>query len=219
MDIDGMGSAIVDQLVDSGLVRDYGDIYGLKLGDVRALERMAEKSAANLIGAIDRSRSNGLHRLIYALGIRHVGERSAWLLAEHFRSIDRLKAAGIEELTAVREIGPVVAESIRSFFGSGGNLKVLAKLEKAELAMSLGAAKKAAGAFDGKTVVITGTLKSFTRSEAEELVRRLGGNASSSVGKGTDMLVCGEEPGSKLDKARKLGVKVITEEEFRKLAS
>lgn len=218
MDIDGLGEAIVDQMVDKALIKDYGDLYSLKIDDVKKLDRMADKSAGNLIDAIEASRSNELHRVIYGLGIRHVGERSAWLLAEHFGSVGKLKAAGVEELTAIREIGPVVADSIYSFFRSRENLRILDKLEKAPVNMSR-RASAAGGKLSGKTLVITGTLKSYSRSEAEELVRRLGGNASSSVGKNTDYLVCGEEPGSKLSKAEKLGVKVITEEEFKKLVS
>ena len=219
MDIEGMGEAITSQLVDKALIKDYGDIYGLKFEDLKGLDRMAEKSARNLVEAIERSRSNEFHRVVYGLGIRHVGERSAWLLAEHFGSMAKLKSAGIEELTGIREIGPVVAGSIYNFFRSRENLKVLNKLEAALSRMSQ--AKPRAGALKlaGKTVVITGTLKSISRSDAENMVRSSGGTASSSVSKKTDLLVCGDEPGSKLDKARSLGVKVINEEEFKKLIS
>ena len=217
MDIEGMGEATVNQLVDKGLVRDYADIYCLEFDDVKALERMAEKSARNLIDAIERSKSSDLHRLIYALGIRHIGERSAWLLAEYFGSIDALRDAGAQALTSIREIGPIVAESVRHFFRSGENLRIVEKLRKAGVRMSR--EKKGSGPrkLEGKTIVVTGTLKTYGRSEIEGLIRTLGGNASSSVSKNTDFLVCGEEAGSKLDKAKALGVRVITEEEFRKM--
>ena len=217
MDIDGMGDAVVGQLVDKGLVKDYGDIYALKREDVSALERMAEKSAANLIDAIKKSKSAGLNKLIFALGIRHVGEHAAWVLADRIGSVEKLSRSSTEDLTGISGVGPVMAESINNFFSSKENLKILKKLSEAGLKMSGGPLKEKGGRLEGRTVVITGTLKSFSRSEAEAAVRRLGGNASSSVSKATDYLVAGDEPGSKLDKAKKLGVKVIDEEEFKKL--
>lgn len=217
MDIEGMGDAITDQLVDKGLVGDYGDIYYLKLDDIKKLERMALKSATNLLSAIEKSKANELHRLIYALGIRHVGEHAAWVLAGHFGSVEKLSAASVDELTRIHEIGPVMAESVNNFFGSKENMKIIKKLSEAGLKMSAAHARIKGGKLDGKTIVITGTLKDFSRSAAEELVRKLGGNASSSVSKSTDFLVAGEEPGSKLDKAKALGVRVIDEEEFKKM--
>lgn len=218
MDIEGMGDAVTNQLVDKGLVKDYGDIYYLKMDDVKDMERMAEKSAENLLNAIEKSKSNDLNRLIYALGIRHVGEHTAWLLAEHFGSVSKLSASSAEELMKINEIGPAMAESINNFFGSRENQKILKKLSGAGIKMSgSGHREKGEGSLGGKTIVITGTLKTFSRSEAEELVRRAGGNPSSSVSKSTDFLVAGEEPGSKLEKARTLGVRIIDEEEFRKL--
>ena len=210
MDIENMGTAIVDQLVDKGMVKDYGDIYYLKFEDIKKLDRMAEKSAQNIVDAIGRSKFNDLSRLIYGLGIRHVGENSGWVLAEHFGSINALMAAGIEDLTAIREIGPVMAESIHAFFRNKENLKILKKLEGAGVRMSEPAKRPgSAGVFSGKTIVVTGTMKSFSRSEIEGLIRKLGGSPSSSVSAKTDFLVCGEEAGSKLDKAQALGVKVI----------
>lgn len=217
MDIDGMGEAIVNQLVDMKLIKDYADIYYLKLDDLKSLERMAQKSASNLLSAIGKSKSNDLHRLIYALGIRHVGEHSAWVLAGRFGSIEKLSKASTDELTAVNEIGPVMAESINNFFANKGNQAVLKKLSDAGLKMTPARAKEGAMKLKGMTIVITGTLKSLSRSEAEELVRMEGGNPSSSVSKSTDYLVAGDEPGSKLEKAKALGVKIIGEEEFRKL--
>jgi DNA ligase (NAD+) len=217
MDIENMGEAVVNQLVDKKLVKDYGDIYALTIKDVLALERMAEKSAGNLINAIEKSRSQSLNKLIYGLGIRHVGERAAWILAENFNSIERLESASVEELTSINEIGPVVAASIYDFFHSKENLKIIKKLKDAGVKMSQPKDKTAKGVLSGKTVVITGTLKRFSRSQAEDAVRAAGASASSSVSGNTDYLVVGEEPGSKLVKAKRLGIKIITEEEFKKL--
>jgi DNA ligase (NAD+) len=217
MDIENMGEAIADQLVDKGLIKDYGDIYGLKFEDVKRLDRMAEKSASNLIQAIEKSKANDLNKLIFGLGIRHVGEHVAWVLANHFGSIDKLAGAAIEELTRINEIGPVVADSIHNFFKSKENMKVIEKLKAAGLRMSQ-KIEKAKGVLSGKTIVVTGALKTCSRSDIEGLIRKLGGNPSSSISKNTDFLVAGEEAGSKLDKAKALGVKVITEEEFNKLA-
>jgi len=219
MDIEGMGDAMANQLVDKGLIKDYGDIYYLKFDGVKNLERMAEKSARNLMDAVEKSKSNDLNRLIYALGIRHVGEHAAWILAGHFGSIEKLQNAKFDELNNINEIGPVMAESVYNFFQNKENLKILKKLKEAGLRMRQAKPKEGAGLLAGKTIVITGTLKFFARNDAEELIRRLGGKASSSVSKNTDFLVAGEEPGSKLDKAKALGVKIITEEEFRKVVS
>ncbi|MFH0763631.1 MAG: NAD-dependent DNA ligase LigA [Candidatus Omnitrophota bacterium] len=217
MDIEGMGEAVVNQLVDKKLVRDYGDIYYLKFDEVKSLERMADKSGQNLIDAVEKSKSSELNRLIYALGIRHVGEHAAWVLADNFGSIEKIGDSSAEELAKVHEIGPVMAQSIRNFFRNKENIKVLKKLEGAGLRMAGPKRKKEGLPLEGKVLVITGTLKSFSRSGAEELVRKLGGNPSSSVSKNTDFLVAGEEPGSKLDKAKTLGVKIIDEEGFRKI--
>jgi DNA ligase (NAD+) len=212
-----MGEAIVNQLVDKKLVKDYGDIYSLKLNDIKILERMAEKSAANLINSIEKSKSNDLNRLIYALGIRHVGEHVAWVLTNNFGSIEKLYKASVDELTAIHEIGPVMAESINNFFNNKDNLKILKKLAEANIRMTAGRLQEKGEILQGKTIVITGTLKDFSRSQAEELIRKLGGKASSSVSKNTDFLVAGEDAGSKLDKAKALGVRIIDESEFKRL--
>lgn len=221
MDIEGMGDAAVNQLVDKDMIKDYADIYYLKFDDVKNMERMAEKSARNLMDAIEKSKSRELSRLVFALGIRHVGEHASWIVANHFVKMEKLQAATIEELNGIHEIGSVMALSIFSFFRNKENIRILKKLKDTGLGMSQSAAKGPGigGKLRGKTVVITGTLGSFSRQEAEELVRRSGANASSSVSKNTDFLVAGAEPGSKLDKARALGVKVISEEEFRKLVT
>lgn len=217
MDIENMGDAIANQLVDKGKVKDYGDIYYLKFDDVKALERMADKSAGSLIDAIQDSKSRDLNRLIYALGIRHVGEHVAWLLSGHYSSIEKLQHARIQDLTKIEGVGPVMAESVYIFFQNKENLKILEKLKSAGVRMEGAKAKEAKGPLSGKNIVITGTLESYTRPEAEELIRKLGGNPSSGVSKNTHFLVYGKEPGSKLEKARTLGVKVLTEEEFKKL--
>jgi len=216
MDIEGMGDSIVNQLVDKGLIGDYGDIYRLKLEQLKGLERMAEKSAGNLIEAIEKSKNGSLNRLIFALGIRHVGVRAAWVLAEYYGSMKKLIAESEEGLTSLHEIGPAMASSVCNFFRNVDNFKVFKKLEGAGLSMEMAKTKKTLR-LEGKTLVLTGTLKSISRNEAEELIRKAGGNASTSVSKNTDYLIAGVEPGSKLARAKELGVKVVGEEEFKKL--
>jgi len=213
MDIEHVGPALVDQLIEKGLVHDPADLYYLKKDDLAKLERMAEKSASNVINAIEASKGRPLSRLINALGIRHVGERTAEVLADRFGSLDALINANEEELAAIPGIGPVVAASIARFFSEPENLEVLQKLKEAGVAPKAEARRETA-AFAGKTVVFTGGLESMTREQAEALVRKLGANPSSSVSKNTDLVVAGEKAGSKLEKARQLGVKVISETEF-----
>ncbi|MFH1854034.1 MAG: NAD-dependent DNA ligase LigA [Candidatus Omnitrophota bacterium] len=217
MDIEGMGEAIVTQLVDKKLVEDYGDIYYLKKTDLAGLERMADKSASNLIQAIEKSKSNTLNRLVFGLGIRHAGVRAAWILSVRFGSLDKIASAEIGEFESINEIGPVMAESIYNFFRTKENKKVIEKLKKAGVDTEYRRQRTEDRALEGKTFVITGTLESFSRQDIEELIRQNGGNASSSMSKKTDYLVLGKEPGSKYDKAKKLGVKIINEEEFRKM--
>jgi len=217
MDIEGLGDKIVDQMVDKELIKDYGDIYYLKPEEVAGLERLAKKSASNLIEAIEKSRQNDLYRLIFGLGIRHVGVHAARLLARHFSSIDNITKTSLEELEHVSEIGPTMAESIYSFFKTKENLKVLEKLKRAGVKMKELAASRAGAKLSGKTFVFTGTLIAFSRQGAQETVISLGGEASSSVSAKTDFVVCGRETGSKYDKAKKLGVKIIDEKEFKEL--
>jgi len=218
MDIEGMGDAIVSQLVDKKIIRDYGDIYFLKQEGLAGLERMAEKSASNLMAAIENSKSNALNRLVYGLGIRHVGVRSAWVIASRFRSLEKIAGAGIGELQDINEIGPVMAESIFNFFRTRENKQVIEKLKKAGVNVALRpSGRQAAGLLEGKTFVVTGSLEDFSRPRIEELIRSLGGNASSSVSGNTDYLIAGKEPGTKLEKARALGVKVIDEGDFKKM--
>jgi len=217
MDIEGLGDKIIDQMVDRNLIKDYGDIYCLALSQISNLERLAKKSAANLIEAIEKSKQNSLYRLIFGLGIRHVGVHAARLLAGRFSSVDNIAKQGLEELEGIREIGPIMAESIHNFFKTKENLKVLDKLKTAGIKMAEKSLSGKEGKFSGKTFIFTGALSSLSREEAEEIITSLGGKASSSVSKKTDFVVCGTEPGSKFDKAKKLGVKVINENEFKKM--
>mgnify|MGYP001576075775 CR=1 FL=1 len=217
MDIEGMGDAIVAQLVDNKLIKDYGDIYSLKHIELADLDRMADKSAANLISAIENSKSNTLNRLVYGLGIRHVGVRSAWILASRFKTLDALAETSMEELQGINEIGPVMAESIYNFFRTEENKKLIEKLKRNGVnAKEKGTSLKSKN-LEGKAFVVTGSMEGFSRNEIEELIRSRGGNASSSVSKNTDYVVAGKDPGSKYEKAKKLGVKIINEDEFRKL--
>lgn len=216
MDIEGLGEAMVDQLVDKKLVKDYGDIYYLKFEQLRALERMGDKSAQNLIDAVEKSKGNRLNRLIFALGIRHVGEHIADVLAKRFHSMGKLSEQKIEDLTNVGEIGPVVAESILEFFGNSTSKKVLERLAKAGVKTEESAGQ-ASSKLAGKSFVFTGELKNYSRIDAEGLVRDLGGTVSSNVGNKTDFVVAGEAPGSKYEKAKKLGVKIIGEKEFERI--
>ncbi|MEK7867756.1 MAG: NAD-dependent DNA ligase LigA [Candidatus Omnitrophota bacterium] len=217
MDIEGMGDAIVAQLVDKQMIKDYGDIYILKHEKLANLERMADKSATNLISAIETSKSNSFNRLVYGLGIRHVGVRSAWVLVSRFKSLDRLASSGIEELQSINEIGPVMAESIFNFFRTEENKKIIEKLRYNGVNIEEKDSFLKSKNLEGKTFVVTGSLENFSRNEIEELIRKAGGNASSSVSKNTDYIVAGKEPGSKFEKAKQLGVKIIDENEFKKL--
>lgn len=217
MDIDGLGEALVDQLLASGLVRSIPDLYGLTRERLAELERMGEKSADNLLGEIKESKARGLDRLVFGLGIRHVGERMAQVLAGRFRSLDALAAAPEDELTKIADVGPKVAESIRFFFAQPENQELVRRLKAAGLNMAAKEKRGAARPLEGQVFVITGTLASSTRDEARDRLEALGAEVGSSVTRKTTCLIAGESPGSKLDKARELGVKVIGEKEFLKL--
>lgn len=217
MNIDGLGEKIVDQLVDKGIVKDVADLYKLDLETVAGLERMAEKSAQNLLDEIATSRKAGLARLIYALGIRMIGERTGELLAEHFGSMEKLMEASEEELAEVHEVGPKVAASIRDFFSEKANRDVIRKLEKAGVVMTEKRAAPKSSKLAGKTFVFTGELAKRTREEAAALVKQHGGTVTSSVSKKTDYVVVGSDPGSKYDKAKSLGVTILDEPAFEKL--
>nr|MDQ3743344.1 NAD-dependent DNA ligase LigA [Acidobacteriota bacterium] len=220
MRIEGLGDALAEQLVQKTLVRDVADLYQLKLEEVAALERMAEKSASNLLAQIEASKTRDLPQLVYGLGIRHVGERTAALLARHFRTLDRLAAAAVEEIDDIHEIGLTVAESVRDWFDDEGNLDLCRRLREAgvrtEIAVGAVGAE-ADEAFAGKQFVLTGRLETLTRDEARALIEARGGRVTSTVSKKTDYVVAGEDAGSKLDKARALGLKVIDEGDLKKM--
>jgi DNA ligase (NAD+) len=220
MDIEGLGEALVDQLVEFGLVKDFADLYHLEQARLAALERMGEKSAANLLAQIDASRRQPLHRLLFALGIRLVGEKAAKVLARRAGGIDALAAMKMEELNAIHEIGPKIAASVRVFFEQPRNEELVRRLVEAGVNMTepgaAGAGAPGRGsALEGKTVVLTGTLEGWTREEAAALIESLGGRVSSSVSRKTGFVVAGADAGSKLEKARSLGVKVLSESEFK----
>lgn len=215
MDIEGLGGALIDQLVDGELIRSPADLYALEAGQLASLERMGAKSAANLVEAIEESKARDFWRVIFALGIRQVGAQSARTLGEEFEDIDALAGAEVSQLEELKDIGPIVAESIQTFFRHPPNRAILESLRKAGVNMRRGErAAPAEGAFSGKTVVLTGTLAKFTRNDAAERIRALGGDVSSSVSKKTDYVLAGEKAGSKLAKAEKLGVQVLSEEAF-----
>jgi len=222
MDIEGLGPAIVDQLVEKGLIKDFSDLYFLKRDDLISLERMAEKSADNLLDAIEKSKKKTLANLIYGLGIRYVGVHTAEVISRHYPTLDRFKKAGLEELIEIDEIGPKIAESIILFFREKENLAIIERLRSAGLNFGQEEEKireeKAAQVLAGKQFVLTGTLKDFTRAQAQEIISGLGGRVTGSVSKKTDYVVAGEDPGSKYQKAQKLGVTIINEEEFKKIA-
>jgi DNA ligase (NAD+) len=216
MDIEHVGPAVIDQMVDNGLIKDMADLYSLKKEDVKKLERMADKSAQNVVSSIQGSRDRTFDRLVFALGIRNVGSHTATILVSRYPDIDSLTNARKEDLVKINEIGPVVAESIEDFFKERHNLKLVEKLRKAGVNLKSRSAK-GPQPLKGKNFVFTGTLYEMSRPEAEELVRSLGGTASSSVSKTVDFVVAGDSPGSKLDKAKKLGVKILSESDFLRL--
>ncbi len=217
MDIEGLGEVWINTFVEQGFIKDLADIYYMDFKKVESLERMAEKSAQNLFNGIEASKKRPLQRLIYGLGILNVGEHAADLLAQRFKSLDRLAEASLEELSGIREIGPVTGQSIVQFFKEPGTKKVLAKLEKAGVRSNFVEPVKATGPLAGKSVVVTGTLEHFSRGGIEALIRRLGGHPSGSISKKTDFLVLGKEAGSKYDKAKALGIKILSESDFEKL--
>jgi len=219
MRIEGLGESLVDQLVDKKMLRDVGDLYQLTLDDIAGLERMAQKSGTNLLTQIEASKKRDLSNLIYALGIRHVGERTASILARHFGSLEALSRASVEELDDIPEIGLTVAQSVRDWFDDKGNLALCQRLRVAGVRTEI--ERKASAApderFGGKQFVLTGTLENLTRDEARGMIEARGGRVMSSVSKKTDYVIAGDEAGSKLDKAMELGVTVIDEAAFKKM--
>jgi DNA ligase (NAD+) len=216
MDIDGLGEALVNQLTERGLVKNVADLYRLTKDDLLKLERMGDKSAQNVLQEIAASKERPLERVIYGLGIRFVGERTAQFLAEHFGSLDAVMKASVEELEEVNEVGPRIAESIVEFFADEHNRQLVSDLRKAGLTFT-GKKKEKGTKLAGKTFVLTGTLVRHTRDEAKKMIEDAGGRVSGSVSKKTDYVVAGSDAGSKLDKARELGVSVIEEEEMEEL--
>jgi DNA ligase (NAD+) len=216
MNIDGMGESLVTQLIERGLVKNVADIYDLTKKDLLSLERFADKSAQNILDEIENSKQLPLERVIYGLGIRMVGERTAQFLAEHFGSMEALAHASLEELQDVNEVGPRIAESIVEFFGNPANTKLVDRLGKAGLAFK-GKKKERGTKLAGKTFVLTGTLAKYTRDEAKKMIEDAGGKVTGSVSKKTDYVVAGTDAGSKLDKAKELGVPVIDEKDMQRL--
>ena len=217
MRIEGLGYSLVDQLVEKKMVRDVGDLYSLTLEDIAGLDRMAKKSATNLLNQIDASKSRDLANLVYALGIRHVGDRTAGILARHFGSLEALGKASVEELDDIHEIGLTVAQSVHDWFADAGNVSLCERLQAAGVRTTVERAANTTvdDKFAGKQFVLTGTLPGLTRDEARALIEARGGRVTSSVSKKTDFVVAGEEAGSKLDKAQELDVAVIDEAALR----
>jgi DNA ligase (NAD+) len=217
MDIEGLGIALIEQLVDQGLVRSLPDLYHLKLEQIVELERMGKKSAQNLMDGIAASKDRGLTRVLTGLAIRHIGERNARLLAEEFGSIDELMAADKERLAQIEGIGDVVAESVYHFFHSAAGKKTIEQLRESGVKLAEArkpSVKQSDSVLGGKTVVVTGSLTHFDRKGIEDLIHQLGGKATGSVTKKTDLVVAGDKAGSKLDKAKQLGIQVLSEQEF-----
>jgi DNA ligase (NAD+) len=219
MNIDGMGDALVDQLVDRGIVHSVADLYWLTAGQLAALDRMGPKSAANVIRNIEKSRAHALPRVIAALGIRFVGERTAVFLAEHFGSLDGIAAAEVEALKCAEEVGPKVAESIYQFFREPHNLELVERLRAAGLTFTHQSTRAAGGPLEGITFVLTGTLPTLSRDAAKSLIESAGGKVVASVSKKTNFVVVGADPGSKLEKAEKLGVEVIGEDDLLRIVN
>lgn len=219
MNIEGLGPALIEMLLEKGFIKGIPDLYKLKerRSELVALERMGEKSVDNLLASIEQSKSNDLSRLIFGLGIRHIGLRAAQMAARHFGSMDKLMEATVEEIQSIDEFGAKMAESLYSFLRQEQTRHTLSLLKEAGVQMVSTVTSNEDGIFKGKTFVLTGTLPSFTRAQATEIIEKLGGKVSGSVSKKTDFVLAGDEAGSKLEKARNLGVRIIDEEEFRRM--
>ncbi len=221
MDIDGMGTAIVDQLVDRQLVTDFADLYNLDVPTLAELDRLAEKSAGNLVEAIDRSRERGLARLLHGLGIRHAGERVAAILAAQYPTIDALMQAPAEELADIDDIGPVIAESVQQFFSQAENRRTIERLRAADIVLDEPIVERdtspGAQTLAGKVFVLTGSLPTLTRNQARDLITAAGGRVTSSVTRKTDYVVAGAEPGSKYQQAERLEISILDENRLQQL--
>ena len=217
MNIDGLGESIIDQLMNKGLIKNIADIYDLKYEDIASLKKNGKKFAENLINAIENSKNNELDRLITALGIRHVGAKAAKILAKRFKSMDNLMNANFETLSSINDIGSIVANSIIEFFSQDQTKDLIKRLKTSGVNMEERSLDDSDNRFEGLTFVLTGSLENYTREEASDIIEKFGGKVSSSVSKKTSYLLAGEEAGSKLTKAQKLGVQIISEEEFRNM--
>ncbi|MEA1940435.1 MAG: BRCT domain-containing protein, partial [Candidatus Caldatribacteriota bacterium] len=224
LDIEGLGPAITEQLVKKRLVKDFSDLYFLKREDLILLDTMAEKSADNLLEAIKNSKEKSLVHLVYGLGIPFVGIHTAGVITKYYSTLDKFKKVNEEGLIEIKEIGPKIAESIILFFKEEENLKVIERLRNAglnfgkEFGKEEEEKKEEVKILEGKKFVLTGTLKDFSRAQAKEIISKLGARVTGSVSKNTDYVVAGEDPGSKYENAKKLGIKIISEEEFKKIA-
>ena len=214
MDIDGLGPSIIEQMIDKKIIETAADLYFLKKEDIANMDKMGDKSADNLLNAIENSKVNPLYRLIYALGIRHIGEKAAKILAKEYKSLDALMNVKADDLTQINDIGLVMANSFTEYFTQQQNIDFINKLKEAGVNTIDVSNDETDQKFAGKTFVLTGTLEQFTRNEATDIIEKMGGKTSSSVSKNTDFVLAGKEAGSKLTKANSLGIKVITEEEF-----
>ncbi len=214
MNIDGLGPAIIEQLLDRNMISNIADIYSLTQEDLETLDKIKEKSAQNLINAINESKNNSLDRLINSFGIRHIGTKTAKVLVKKFNSIDAFINASEEDFMSVNEIGEVMTLSLRSFFANPQTIDLIEKLRVAGVNMENEKVENVDERFAGKTFVLTGTLSKFSRTEASEIIEKFGGKTSGSVSKKTSFVLAGEEAGSKLTKAQELGIKIISEDEF-----
>ncbi len=216
MDIEGLGIAIVENLLKEGHIKSAADLYFLNASDIAAMEKMGEKSAGNLLAALEKSKGNQLSRLLFAFGIRHVGQKAAKVLAEHFITLDNLRKASLEELISVRDVGEKTALSLKTWLDNPQNIHFISRLEQAGVNMAEQVERKD-GRFEGKTFVLTGTLPNYTRDQASKIIESFGGKVSSSVSKKTSFLLAGEDAGSKLTKAQSLGVEIIDEDAFENM--
>lgn len=217
MDIEGLGPAVLEQLTQSGLVSSPADLYGLTLEQLEGLERMGKKSSENLLAALERSKQNDLYRLVYALGIRHIGLRASKLLCARFGSMDAIMRASVEEINAIDGFGGVMAESVVYYVSLQASKDLIAQLEAQGINMQAKETDETDRRFENMTFVLTGTLPSYTREEASAIIESLKGKVSSSVSKKTTYVLAGAEAGSKLKKAQDLGIPILSEEDFRKL--
>lgn len=217
MDIDGLGPSIIEQMLERNMIETAADLYYIKAADIADMDKLGEKSAQNLINALEKSKNNQLHRLINALGIRHIGEKAAKILAKKYKTLDKLMQSGIDDLTQIDDIGTIMAESVVEYFKEEQNIEFIEKLERAGVYCVEETDKTEDNRFEGLTFVLTGTLSKYKRNEAAAIIESMGGKTSSSVSKKTSYVLAGEEAGSKLEKANKLGVSVISEDEFENM--